>query len=83
MNLKEYDVLELETAFEFCQKVGLAIESAMYAKYEMQIVCYLINLINVFREKSIAASTDNFSPHWEMMKIMTFAFQFSLVKLNL
>ncbi len=83
MNLKEYDVLELETAFEFCQKVGLAIESAMYAKYEMQIVCYLLNLINVFREKIIAASTDNFSPHWEMMKIMTFAFQFSLVKLNL
>jgi hypothetical protein len=49
----------------------------------MQIVCYLLNLINVFREKIIAASTDNFSPHWEMMKIMTFAFQFSLVKLNL
>jgi len=46
MNLKEYDVLELETAFEFCQKVGLAIESAMYAKYEMQIVWYLLNLIN-------------------------------------
>ncbi len=38
MNLKEYDVLDLETAFEFCQKIGLAIESAMFAKYEQQIV---------------------------------------------
>lgn len=37
MNLKEYDVLDLETAFEFCQKLGLAIESAMFAKYEQQI----------------------------------------------
>jgi hypothetical protein len=38
MNLKEYDVLDLETAFEFCQKIGLAIESAMFAKFESQIV---------------------------------------------
>jgi len=38
MNIKEYDVLDLETAFEFCQKIGLAIESAMFAKFESQIV---------------------------------------------
>lgn len=38
MNLRENEVLDLERAFEFCQKVGLAIESAMFAKYESQIV---------------------------------------------
>ena len=51
MNLKEYDVLDLENAFEFCQKIGLAIESAMFAKYEQQIVRTSFFLINCIGQR--------------------------------
>ena len=40
MDQPESSVLDLETYFEFCQKIGLAIESAMFHKYELQIVSH-------------------------------------------
>ena len=40
MDQPESSMLDMETYFEFCRKIGLAIESAMFHKYELQIVIY-------------------------------------------
>jgi hypothetical protein len=40
MDQPESSLLDMETYFEFCQKIGLAIESAMFHKYELQIVIH-------------------------------------------